>query len=290
MLHRLDYLSRREGNWKLWFLPQRWSADLWRSVKDHIDGAAYSSHPITIKMHIAGAGRDEGLYLKIFHRSAGLAAFKDGFRDSKAVRSLKQGVALAELGFCVPFAVAAGEERKCRILKRAFILTRAIPGKPLPLFLLDFTVGSDKRLAFSEKRKELKRLALAIRSFHQLGFVHGDLIPANILVSGDGPGKRRFFLMDNDRTRRYPPWFPQPLWKRNLVQLNRFPLPEITLQDRMRFLKYYLWARRWGEKERGLLFWLEKKTRQRRKECDGIDSTGRFRELMRWHAQVSDDG
>ena len=288
-MRSLDYVRQREGDWRLWFFPRGWSMDLWQSVREQIEKTARARHPVTIKMHFTGVGMDEVFYLKVFHRSVGLAALKDGFRDSKAVRSLKQGIALGKLGFCVPFAVAAGEERKCRVLKRAFILTRAIPGKPLPLFLQDFSVGSDKRISFREKRKQLKRLALAIRSFHQLGFAHGDLIPANLLVSQDGPDEQRFFFMDNDRTRRYPLWFPQWLWKRNLVQLNRFPLPGITLQDRVRFLKYYLWIRSWSGKQRELLRWLEIKTRQRRRECDAIDSTVRFRELMRWHGQVFDN-
>ena len=46
--------------------------------------------------------------------------------------------------------------------------------------------------------------------------------------------------MDNDRTRRYPPWLTGKLRKSNLVQLNRLPLAHITLQDRMRFSHAYL--------------------------------------------------
>jgi hypothetical protein len=92
--------------------------------------------------------------------------------------------------------------------------------------------------------------------------------------------------MDNDRTRRYPGWIPQQLWRRNLVQLNRFPLPGITLQDRVRFLRYYLGSKLWGKKERRLLDWLEHKTRQRRQECDAVDANQSFRRLMRWPGEL----
>jgi hypothetical protein len=86
--------------------------------------------------------------------------------------------------------------------------------------------------------------------------------------------------MDNDRTRRFPIWLPQRLWRRNLVQLNRMPLPGISLQDRMRFLHAYLNAGKFSVADRKLARWLELKTRQRRKECDGVDPSVNFRRLM----------
>jgi hypothetical protein len=88
--------------------------------------------------------------------------------------------------------------------------------------------------------------------------------------------------MDNDRTRRYPRWLPQNLWKRNLVQLNRFPLPGISLHDRVRFLRFYCGRASRRPADDRLLHWLEIKTRRRRKECDGIGEPIDFRRLMRW--------
>ncbi|MGH7829751.1 MAG: lipopolysaccharide kinase InaA family protein [Candidatus Binatia bacterium] len=133
-----------------------------------------------------------------------------------------------------------------------------------------------------KKREALRQLALEIRRLHQRGFVHGDLIPSNILIRSNEKGVE-FFYLDNDRTQRYPAWLPQRLWKRNLVQLNRFVLPGISLQDRMHFLRFYLGNKKWGERERRLARWLEKKTRRRRLECDRIEAPVSFRELMRWN-------
>jgi hypothetical protein len=96
--------------------------------------------------------------------------------------------------------------------------------------------------------------------------------------------------MDNDRTRRYPKWLPQFLWKRNLVQLNRLPLSSISLQDRIRFFREYSATESSAELDRPLLQWLEKRTRQRRKECDSIDPTVSFRRLMSWQEKsINDD-
>lgn len=133
---------------------------------------------------------------------------------------------------------------------------------------------------------------MEVRRLHRCGFVHGDLIPANILVQTMGDGRVRFFYIDNDRTRRYPAWLPHGLWKRNLVQLNRFVLAGISLQDRMRFLKSYLGKRSkrsWGERERRLIHWLEEKTRRRRRECDRVEARVSFRELMRWNGPFSNE-
>jgi serine/threonine protein kinase len=161
-------------------------------------------------------------------------------------------------------------------------LTSAVEGAPLPLFLREQYSASLGIDAIRKKRSYLKQLASEIRRLHQCGFVHGDLIPSNILVRSSEDGMT-FFYLDNDRTRRYPRWLPQPLWKRNLVQLNRFVLPGISLQDRMRFLRSYLGKKEWGERERRLVRWLEKRTRRRRRECDRVEAQVTFRELMRWN-------
>jgi hypothetical protein len=129
-------------------------------------------------------------------------------------------------------------------------------------------------------------LAREIRRFHDRGFVHGDLIPPNIFVTAGEPGAPRFFFLDNDRTRRYPHWLPQRLWKRNLVQLNRFPLAGISLQDRVRFFHFYTGRKKFLPADIRLARWLEQRTRRRRKECDGVDVSGSFRALMHWRADT----
>ena len=130
----------------------------------------------------------------------------------------------------------------------------------------------------------MRLLAREIRRFHDLGFVHGDLVPTNIFVSYGEGQPLAFCFMDNDRTHRYPQSLPQLLWKRNLVQLNRMPLPGISLQDRMRFLYAYLGEKFDSQRGVSLARWLEKKTRERRLTCDGVESSGSFRRLMHWHA------
>jgi serine/threonine protein kinase len=281
-----DYSQCKEGAWSLWILREKWQAELWQVVLPLIEKQPSSKHPQTLQVKAPlGAGGDM-LFLKIFHGSSGMSTLKDIFRDSKALRSMRQAAALARFNFNVPITVAAGEKREHGLLRKAFVLTLEVKGQSLPAFLRQHGSGVES-MPFCEKRNGLKQLALEVRRLHQLGFVHGDLVPTNIFVSRSAGKERRLFFMDNDRTQRYPKWIPHVLWRRNLVQLNRIPLPGITLQDRVWFLSHYLGLKEWGNKERRLLSWLERKTRQRRRECDSVDANGSFRQLMRWHGELT---
>lgn len=283
-----DYSFLREGRWNLFVLNERWTQGLWTEVMNYLRDEPPAAHPQTRPFRYPAGGGGEDFYLKIYHRSGIPGSFKDLLRDSKAFRALRQGEALLREGFHVPLAVAAGEERSFRFLKKAFLLTLGIRGSSLPLFIRERYLPPLGRSALRKKREHLKQLALEIRRLHRLGFVHGDLVPTNILVRSEENGVT-FFYMDHDRTRHYPRWLPHLLWRRNLVQLNRFVLPGISLQDRMRFLNSYLGERPWAKREQRLARWLEKKTRKRRRECDRIEAPVSFRELMRWNGPFAKD-
>ena len=262
--------------------PEKWSGGLWVEVQRHLESEGPVRHPKTKRFRYPVGGDGREYYLKIYHRSRASGALKDLLRDSRAVRALKQGEALAEFGFQAPLAVAAGEERYLRSLRRAFLLTLAVEAKPLAVALREQFAPPLDLAALRRKRGWLRQLALEVSRLHQWGFVHGDLVPSNILVCNQG-GEATFFYMDNDRTRRYPRWIPHLLWTRNLIQLNRFVLPGVSLQDRMRFLRIYLGEKPWGKRERRLIRHLEMRTRKRRKECEHVEAQASFRELMRWN-------
>jgi hypothetical protein len=262
-----------------------WSPDLEQKVLALVDAQPWSKHPQTSAVRLRQSGSENEFYLKVFHADSGWSAFKDLFRISRAFRAWRQGLALSEAGFDVPWTIAAGEQRRCRFLRRSFILTLKLDGQPAHLFLYRLIDQGGENLS-NAKRTGLREVAGLVRRFHEHGFVHGDLVASNIFVSDSGKAPV-FYFMDNDRTRRYPSWMPQFLWKRNLIQLNRMPLPGITLQDRMRFFRAYLRSEKLTKGQRRLAYWLERKTRRRRKECDGVDSNGDFRRLMHWSREVS---
>jgi serine/threonine protein kinase len=280
----IKYRKYREANWKLQVLPENWNQELWHTILQRLESLQPAKHPQTSEIRLPNA--NDRLFLKVFYRFSWFGALKDVFRQSKALRSLRAGETLSALGFNIPKVIAAGEQRTYSVLQRSFLLTVPVAGTPLSIFLRDLYYSGDGHGQVLEKRDSLKQLALEIRRLHLLGFIHGDLVPSNILVSKIPGEGARFFFLDNDRTRRYPMWFPQSLWKRNLVQLNRFPLPGISLQDRMRFFHFYRGRRKCFGQDRDLVRWLEKRTRQRRRECDRVDASGSFRKLMRWDANT----
>ena len=280
MISQLRYRPVREDGWSLRVDSDSWSPALWQAVLAKIQEQVPSRHPQTIKFNWPERQR-QNYFLKIYHSESGWTAVKDWFRVSKARRFLEQGIALADVGFLAPPAVAAGEKRHFGILKTAFVLTAALDGAALTSFLKENAGGTNAALSVVEKRAALKALARQVRRFHDLGFVHGDLVASNIFVCRDAAMNLHFVFMDNDRTRRYPTWLPQSLWKRNLVQLNRLPLSSISLQDRVRFFQAYSATKPAAALDRRLLRWLEQKTRERRRECDSVDATISFRQLMR---------
>jgi Lipopolysaccharide kinase (Kdo/WaaP) family len=275
------YISEQDGAWRLWFRSDLWNGEIWQAVRQLIAAGRPDKHPRTVEIRVAGA---QQAFVKIFFASSLPGAFKDCFRCSKAVHTLLIAESLMEAGFNVPVAICAGEERYAKVLRRSFLVSLAVEGCSLPDFLCDQFNALTRALPLRRKHEMLRQLAREIRRFHDQGFVHGDLVPGNIFVALDGHGLARFCFMDNDRTRRYPTWLGHRLWRRNLVQLNRFPLAGISLQDRMRFFHAYVNLRKIESEERKLLRWLEEKTRQRRRECDAVDASGSFRKLMRWEA------
>jgi hypothetical protein len=282
MLPSGRYERVRAGTWQLTVQPTHWNQELQEKILALAEQQAASKHPQTRLLGSAGGNETMALYLKVFCLPPGMLVFKNLLRESKAARFLRQGLALEKAGFRTPATIAIGERRRTLFAQRAFVLTVGVGGQSIRCYLHDCWSGGKPRLAPAQKRNALKALAELIRKFHDLGFVHGDLVPSNLFVLDRSDGGIEFCFMDNDRTRRYPRWLPQSLWKRNLVQLNRFPLPGISLQDRMRFFLAYRGRRVCHRRDRNLLHWLEQKTRKRRRECDGIEASGSFRMLMRW--------
>jgi hypothetical protein len=282
MADKLEYRSLVVEGWRLVVLPELWNAAAQREILKHVRAQKRAKHPQTIAVDLPLPNQHRECFLKVFHGRGGWAAVKDVFRESSGLRAWRQGRALAAAGFMVPVAIAAGEQRRARRLERAFILTAKINGLPVHLYLRSWTAGPPDSSRLRAKRNGLRRLAELLRRFHRDGFVHGDLVAPNIFVVTALGAAEQFYFMDNDRTRRYPRALPQSFWQRNLIQLNRMPLPSITLQDRMRFFHAYFGSNRLTHAQRKLARRLERQTRRRRAECDAVDASGSFRRLMRW--------
>lgn len=184
-----------------------------------------------------------------------------------ARRAFRMGLALTAAGFAAPRALLVGSREG-----EGLLVTEDVGGAPLLVEL----VGAPG----SRKRMILCRLGAEVGRLHVAGFVHGDLVPSNILVREGRP-----VFLDHDRTRRNAAlvWWQG---RRNLVQLGRFVVPGLSASDRARVLDAYATERGWAEAQRRRLArWVMRKVTMRRCEIDGIDvetaERAGFRALMR---------
>jgi len=186
----------------------------------------------------------------------------------RARRAFRMAGALAAAGFGAPAPLVVGVRDG-----EGLLITREVAGSALATVVARF--APEARRA---KRALLAALGREVARLHAAGFVHGDLVPSNLLLAGD-----RFVFLDNDRTRRLPLAVGA---RRNLVQLGRFVVPGVALTDRTRVLRAYADALGLDRRRRHRLgWWLAKKITARRCAIDHIapDTAARagFRELMR---------
>lgn len=233
---------RATGRWKLLVRADRWPASLSEQVLALVSAAASDRHPQTVRLS-GGTGGESRCFLKIYSPPRGAGALKDLLRDSKAMRALKMSAALGQSGFYTPPPLAAGEERIARRLGKAFLVTAEIAATSLPQVLRARFVGPSEPSRLKTKRAWIRQLAEELQRLHSMGFVHGDLVASNIFIAVAEGDRPVFYLMDHDRTRRYPRALSRLLARRNLVQLNRFELPGISRSDRVRFMRHYAGGR-----------------------------------------------
>ncbi len=188
------------------------------------------------RCRIGFLGTVHSLYLKQYlHRSA-WDILKHLFRPSRAQRAFKASLMLAENGLLSPEVIAVGELKYGPICARTFLITRQLANARSAAALLgDFAGRPDKTQA---KRDLIAALGETVGRMHAAGIFHGDLRPGNVFGENTSEGWR-FFLLDNERTRRFHR-LPHRLIVKNLVQIGMLGKQILTPTDRMRFLKSYL--------------------------------------------------
>jgi hypothetical protein len=243
----------------------RWCADGWSGWIDPdagVDPAAClaraAATPGRASRH-ARTVRLDAIWVKTYPAPGG----------RRALRAFRMGTALAAAGLAVPSVVLAA-----RRAGEGVLVTRDVGGEDVLAAL------ERRRSARGAKRALLAALGAEVARLHEAGFVHGDLVPANVRLVGE-----RFVFLDNDRTRRSA-LLVRLTGRRNLVQLGRFVVPGLSLADRARVLAAYARGRALGrDARRDLARWLVRKTTARRCAIDRIaaDTAARagFRELMR---------
>ena len=178
-------------------------------------------------------------YFKEYVRRSWLDWLKGLVGLNRAVRAFRASLMLADAGFLSPTVVAAGWLGHDRLRRRSFLITEEVADAQRAYEYLISQSSSQRPCTLRERRDLLRSLGRTIGRMHRAGIVHGDLRPGNVLAR-QAPGGWEFFLIDNERTRKWP-WVPRRLRLKNLVQINMLP-PGISRTDRMRFFQAYMLA------------------------------------------------
>ncbi len=232
----LDGVELTRGGWSF-LIPgydARFSEELRESLIDSafaaIDGTMAtrirrSRHAETWFEHFDQVGGLEA-YFKVLDPIRGLNRARSIFKRGRAahVASISEHLRADSVG--VPEILLLGAERRGG---REIIVTARIDGFNVVRHL--------KRAKLASRRVVLRALGAEVARLHRAGYIHGDLTPYNIFVTGLEPPK--FVFIDHERTRRtILSRFERPRM-RNLVQLGHLNVGGVTNTDRMRVWSGY---------------------------------------------------
>lgn len=160
-------------------------------------------------------------YFKVLDPIRGLNRIRWIFKRTRAahVASISESLRADGVGVAEILLLGAGRRGG-----REIIVTARVDGSNLARYL--------KRAKLASRRVVLRALGAEVARLHRAGYIHGDLTPFNIFVTGLEPPQ--FVFIDHERTRRtILSRFERPRM-RNLVQLGQLELGGVTNTDRMR--------------------------------------------------------
>lgn len=167
-------------------------------------------------------------FFKLYHQAPGDWRF--WMRASKARREFENYQTFERLGVTAAEVIACGEERdKFRRLRRAFVLTRAVPNA---CSLEDFFKAKPP---WQERREVLDMLADSLRRLHTESFFHHDMVWRNILVSRAGANAPHVSLIDCPRGGRSLSGADRKRL-RDLASLDKCGAQFCSRVERLRFL------------------------------------------------------
>jgi len=226
-----DGVPLTRGGWTF-FLPDydaRYSEELREQLVDSafaaIDGTLEtrirrSRHAETWSARFDQVGGLEA-YFKVLDPVRGMHRIRRTLKRKRAahVASISEHLRADAIG--VPEILLLGVERRGG---RELIVTARVDGFNV--------VRHMKRAKLASRRVMLRALGAEVARLHRAGYIHGDLTPYNVFVTGLEPP--RFVFIDHERTQRtLLSRFERPRM-RNLVQLGHLKLAGVTNTDRMR--------------------------------------------------------
>jgi hypothetical protein len=179
-----------------------------------------------------GESHDSDVYFKVLDP---ITRVRSIFKRKRIAHVASISEHLRVDGFGVPEILLLGSEQRGG---RELIVTARVRGFN--------AVRQFKRASLSDRRVMLHALGAEVARLHRAGYIHGDLTPYNVFVTGLQPPQ--FVFIDHERTRRTILSRLARPRMRNLVQLGHLELAGVTNADRMRVWCGYFGA--FGKKDR----------------------------------------
>ena len=241
------------------FLPRmRRLSSSWRYVKESF---VSTFTELEKKGELSEKGSGENIWetrskfvLKIRLDSGGAAAFKEFRRITRPWRFIlrpslcgfeaENFSRAAALGIPVPELLAAGDERRCFILKNAFLMTRFAEGfRDGRNFLPGGTMAGELQLLDEFLRRNLEFLA----KFHDAGIIHRGFTPANLMwktsaIPDAAGNKLELLWIDLASCRRRPLFIINSQCAGDLAHLLE-PL-QLSAAKKEELVKFYCSARK----------------------------------------------
>jgi Lipopolysaccharide kinase (Kdo/WaaP) family len=226
-----DGVPLTRGGWTF-FLPD-YDARYPEELREELIDAAFAAIDGTLATRVRRSRHAE-TWFEHFDRVGGLDAYFKvldpirGLHRARAIFKRRRSAHVASVSehlradaVGVPEILLLGVERRGG---REIIVTARVDGFNVVRHL--------KRAKLASRRVVLRALGAEIARLHRAGYIHGDLTPYNIYVTGLEPPQ--FVFIDHERTRRtILSRFERPRM-RNLVQLGHLDIGGITNTDRMR--------------------------------------------------------
>jgi tRNA A-37 threonylcarbamoyl transferase component Bud32 len=227
----LDGVSFTRGGWD--FLIPGYDARFSEEQREHLIDSALAAIDGTLTRRIRrsrhaetwverlGESGASDVYFKVLDPISGLNRVRSLFKRKRVSHVAWISEHLRVDGFGVPEILLLGSERQGG---REIIVTARVQGSSVARHL--------KQADRDSRRAVLHALGAEVERLHRAGYIHGDLTPFNVFVTGLEPPQ--FVFIDHERTRRTILSRLARPRMRNLVQLGHLQLTAVTNTDRMR--------------------------------------------------------
>ena len=192
---------------------------------------------------IPSSGQEDETYLiKRYETRHLLGHLKTLTTPSKALQELKAAQGIDQRGVPTPVPVAVGEKLNWRMVKESYVVFKELKQcHALNSYFLQEYPAEKSSQKLSEKRKVITTLGTLAEKAHREGIFQSDFSLNNFLLTRGAQGSIKIYLSDFEKIT-----LKKSLSSRQqitcLAKLNRVGR-EISLSDRLRFLKSYVGQR-----------------------------------------------